>query len=86
MKAIIEHSGTAYIMSPDQAAEVLALITKYSNELWVSSYEKKDNKYVYLWTVEPVNHAENVRPIDIKLITDEAYGVAKMRYHAQEKK
>lgn len=87
MKSVIEHCGTAYIMSPEQAVEILSLVLKYGTEKWVSSYEKDSNgKYVNTYYVEPLNLVADVRLVDIKLIPDEAYGVAKMRYQTKESK
>jgi len=89
MKAIIEHGATSYLMTPEQASEVLTLILKYGTERWVTAYEKDpgSSKYMNTYTVEPAPcpYVE-VRPLELKLIPDEAYGVAKMRYQAKEKK
>lgn len=88
MKAVIEHNSQLYLMTPEQATEVLALILKYGTERWVSSYEKdENNKYVNTYIVEPApNSATDVQLLQIKLVPDEAYGIAKIRYQAKEKK
>lgn len=88
MKAIIEHNSIYYLMTPEQATEVITLILKYGTERWVSNYEKDaENKYVNVYTVEPApNCATDFQAVLMKLIPDEAYGLAKIRYQAKEKK
>ena len=85
MKALIEHSSVSYLMTPEQAAEVLALMAKYGTEHWTTNYERNENNdYVQYHMVVP-SVSKGVEPIQLKLIPDEAYGVAKMRYLAKTK-
>jgi hypothetical protein len=88
MKAISEHDGVSYLMTPEQATEVIALILKHGTERWVSGYDKDPdtNKYLTTYTVEPApSPFADIRAVALKLVPDEAYGVAKMRYQAKEK-
>jgi hypothetical protein len=89
MKAILTHGSTNYLMTPDQATEVLTLMLRYGTEVWVTDYEKQADtgKYVDVAKVRPASHtASDMRLLELRLVPDEMYGVAKMRHLAQEDK
>lgn len=87
MKAILTHGSTNYLMTPDQATEVLTLMLRYGTEVWVTDYEKQADtgKYVDVAKVRPASQhtAGDMRLLELRLVPDEMYGVAKMRHLAQ---
>jgi len=86
MKAIIEYEGIKYLMTIAEAEDVLKLIKRHSKEWLKEDYERLEgsnsSRYTTRFTVYPVEELSSGLT-NIKLLTDEQYGIAKLRYESR---
>jgi hypothetical protein len=78
MKAIIELQNRKHVMTPEQAAEVIALIHHYGTEVYTTKTEYGVKPYVthhHVYELTPTELGTGELPY----LTDAMYGMAKLK-------